>query len=386
MKKFRSVRDLDVKGRTVLLRSDLNSDVVNGKVLKGERIRESVKTVDFLRKRGAKVVVLAHQGNPGKSNFLGLEQHAKLLGRYVKFVNDVTGEGAREAVRGMRDGDVVLLNNVRTVRDEFFPRKKGNSLVKALLPLVDVYVNDAFSVCHREHTSIVGFASVKEKGIGLLFERELNSLEKVSMKGSLYVLGGAKPESNVKLLGRGNKVIACGLFGQVCLAARGFDFGYQNKFLAKDTLVKGGYGKFLKVLRGKLKSVEVPVDFAVDLKGKRKEFGVGDFPRSERIEDIGSVSIEKFVGMIGDAKSVYVKGPAGWAEDKRFRKGTVEILKAVARCKGFSLVGGGQLSEVISKTRGLRVKDFGHVSLSGGATLAFVAGERLVGLRALGYY
>ncbi|MDH3353143.1 MAG: phosphoglycerate kinase [Nanoarchaeota archaeon] len=409
--KLKTLKDLDVKGKVVLLRSDLNSDIVRGKVLKGERISESIKSINFLRKAGARVVILAHQGNPGKKDFLDLKQHAKLLGKFVKFVDDVVGVKAVNSIKEMKDGDVILLDNVRTVDDEFKPKKWGNVLKKRLLPLVDVYVNDAFSVSHREHTSIVGFAKVKEKGIGLLFEKEIRALENFggtrnsvpskmgagapssSGRDCLFILGGSKPQDNIKLLGRG-RAIVCGLFGQTCLAAKGFDFGYQNDFLRKTVLVKGGYDKFLKKLRNKLDNVEMPVDFAVDFsprddsgepKGKRKEFKLEDFPMNYEIEDIGEESIKKFRRIIKGAKAVYMKGPAGWAEDKRFRKGTVEILKAVADCKGFSLVGGGQLSEAIMKSKIPKGK-FGHISLSGGALLSFVAGEKLVGLKALGYY
>ncbi len=384
--KLKTLKDLDVHGLTVLLRSDLNSDVVNGRVLKGERIIESGKTIDWLRKKGARVVILAHQGNPGKKDFLSLQMHARLLGRHVKFVDDVVGERAVKAIKAMKKGDVVLLDNVRGVGDEFKPRKKGNVLLKVLLPLIDIYVNDAFSVSHRDHTSLVGFALHRESGIGFLFEKEIGALEKVRMKNCLFVLGGAKGESDIKLLGRGNKVIACGLFGQVCLAAKGFKFGYQDAFLKKTLLTKGSWAGFLKKLKSKLKRIELPIDFAVNFNGKRREFGLDDFPMEFEIEDIGEESIKRFCRMIEDAESVYVKGPAGWAEDRRFRKGTVEILKAVSRCKGFSLVGGGQLSEVIRKSFILRRKKFGHVSLSGGACLSYIAGEKLVGLKALGYY
>jgi phosphoglycerate kinase len=395
MKRLKTLKDLNVKGKNVLLRSDLNSDIVEGRVLKGERIVESLKTIKFLKKKGGRVIILAHQGNPGKKDFLDLSQHAKLLGRNVKFVDDVVGESALEAIRGMRNGDVILLDNVRNVEDEFLPDKKNNIFLKRLVPLVDVYVNDAFSVAHRNHFSIVGFAKHCESGIGLLFEKEIRALEKINIKGCLYILGGAKPESNIKLLEKGNKVLACGLFGQVCLAAKGMKFGYQDDFLRETVLVKSrgggkreavsGWKKFLKELKGKLDNVETPVDFAVNFEGKRWEFLLSEFPKRLRIEDIGAVTIEGYCDQIRKAHSVYMKGPAGWAEDKRFAKGTVEILKAVADCPGFSLVGGGQLSEVIEKS-GINKKKFGHISLSGGACLAVVSGERLVGLEALGYY
>lgn len=383
--RIKTLKDFNFNEKTALLRSDLNSDVVDGKVLKGKRIKESIKTINALRKAGAKVVILAHQGNVGKKNFLGLKQHAKLLGKYVKFVDDIAGKKAVSAIKGMKKGDAILLDNVRKVKDEFFPKKKGNILLKKLLPLIDIYINDAFSVSHRNHTSIVGFAKKLPSGIGLLFEKEIGALEKISMKGCLFVLGGAKGESDVKLLGRGNRVLACGLFGQTCLAAKGFKFGFQDEFLKKTVLTKLSYDGFLKKLKRKLKGVGMPVDFAVAARGKRKEFELGKFPMDLRIEDIGKTTMKRYCKIIRKAKAVYMKGPAGWAEDKRFAKGTVEILKAVADCKGFSLVGGGQLSGAIERSR-ISKKRFGHVSLSGGALLAFVAGEKLAGLRALGYY
>ena len=124
--KLKTLDNLDVKGKVVLLRSDLNSDVVKKKVLLGERIRKSAKTIKALRKAGGKIVIIAHQGNVGKNNFLGLAQHAKLLNKFVKvkFVNDVVGAKAINAIKKMKEGDVILLDNVRKVKDEFAPRKK----------------------------------------------------------------------------------------------------------------------------------------------------------------------------------------------------------------------------------------------------------------------
>ncbi len=383
--RLKTLGDFNFKGKWVLLRSDLNSDIINGKVIRGARIRESAKTIAKLKKEGAKVVILAHQGNPNKKNFLGMKQHAKLLGNYVKFIEDVVGSRAINAIKKMKDGDVILLDNVRKVEDEFSPNKKNNQLLLRLLPLFDIFINDAFSVSHRNQTSVVGFTRKMSSGIGLLFEKEIRALEKISVKNSLFVLGGAKPESNIKLLGRGNEVLVCGLFGQVCLAATGFDFGYQNKFLEKTVLVEGGYVNFLKRVKRKLKDAETPVDFAIDVNGGRKEFSLSRFPMEYEIEDLGKATIEKYCKQIRKAKSVYMKGPAGFAEDVKFRKGTTALLKAASECKGFSLVGGGQLSEAIAKS-GIPKKKFGHVSLSGGALLRFVAGEKLIGLKALGYY
>ena len=378
---MKTLKDFKLKGKLVLVRVDLNSDVSGKRVVLGERIVEASKSILKLKRAGARVVVLAHQGNVGKKDFLSLKQHAKLLNKFVKvkFVDDVCGVKAVGAIGEVGDGEVLLLENVRFVKDEFKPKRKGNVLLKNLVPLFDLYVNDAFSVCHREHTSIVGFAKKLPSCAGVLLEAELKALKKVRLKNCLFVLGGAKPESNIKLLGK-NKVLACGLFGQTCVVAKGKDLGYQNNYLKENVLVKGGYSKFLAKLKLKLGRVKLPVDFAVVEKGRRVEYGLGDFPLDYEIMDIGAETLRDYVKEIRKAKAIYVKGPAGFVGDRRFEKGTVELLKAVAKVKGFSVVGGGHLSDVIARHR---LKGFGHLSLSGGALASYVAGEKLPGIEAL---
>lgn len=381
--KIKTLKDFNLKNKLVLLRADINSDTSKGKVLLSERIIEASKTINELKRRKARVVILAHQGNVGKKDFLNLGQHAKLLSKYtrVKFVPDVCGKKAIGVIREIKNGEAILLDNVRFVKDEFYPKKKNNILLKNLTPLFDLYVNDAFSVCHRDHTSITGFPKNLPSCMGPLVEVELKALGKISMKKCLYVLGGAKPESNIKLL-KGNKVLACGLFGQMCLVADGKNLGYQNKYLEKNALVKGDYKKFKSKLKKKLKNVETPIDFAVMKGGSRKEFLLKDFPLEYEIEDIGEKTIEKYVKEIKKAKAIYMKGPAGFSSDKRFAKGTVLLLEVIASSKGFSLVGGGHLRDTIKKYR-LPKKKFGHVSLSGGALLNYIAGEKLPGIEAL---
>lgn len=377
---------IDVKGKIVLLRTDINCDVVDKKVLMSERIREASITIKELQDKKAKVVVLAHQGNPKKDDFLSLKQHAKLLNRFTKirFVPDIVGKKAKKAIKNLKPGEAILLENIRFEDDEFHPEKKENKLLK-LAELADIYVNDAFSVCHREHTSIVSFSKILESYMGRLMEKEVSALEKISIKNCLYILGGAKPEENIKLL-RGNKVLACGLFGQLCLVAKGKNLGYQNKFLKKSVLVNN-YSGFLSKLRKKLEEVKVetPIDFVINVNGKRKELKLEDFPSGYRIDDIGEQTIKKYAEEIKKAPAIYMKGPAGFAANKNFSKGTFAILKAVSECKGFTLIGGGHLSDAISASK-IDTKKFGHISLSGGALLSYVAGEELPGLKALGYY
>jgi len=206
--------------------------------------------------------------------------------------------------------------------------------------------------------------------------KEVLALKKVKIKNCLYILGGAKPEDNIKLL-KGNMVLACGLFGQTCLIAKGKNLGAQNNYLKKN--IKD-YPKIIPKLKRKLKNVKTPLDFAVKVNGKRKELKVEDFPSQYEIFDIGRETIENYIEEIKKAKVIFMKGPAGFSADRKFAKGTVTLLKAIASLRNFSLVGGGHLNDTIKK---YKLSGFSHVSLSGGALLRYVAGEKLVGLEAL---
>jgi phosphoglycerate kinase len=377
---MKTLNSFNFKNKLVILRADLNSDVHNSKVLISERIRQSAITIKELKKKKARIVIIAHQSRPGKPDFLSLKQHAVLLNKFVKvkFVDDILGKKAEKAIEKLKPGKAVLLENIRMEKDEFKPGKKNNKLLK-LAEKADIYVNDAFSVCHRKQASIILFPKYMKSCAGRLLEKEVTALKKIKIKNSLFVLGGAKPEENLHLL-NGKKVLACGLFGQLCLISRGKSLGAQNKYL-KGTIKD--YNKLVRVLKKKQKNVLVPEDFAVKKNNKRRELQVEDFPSKYEIFDIGLNTQKKFVKEIKKAKAIFMKGPAGYCADRKFCKGTVKILKAVAKNKGFSLIGGGHLSDALENSR-INKKKFGHISLSGGALLRVVAGEKLPGLEVLG--
>lgn len=372
---MKTLSDFNFKGKTVLLRADLNSDVKNGKVILSERIKESAKTINYLKKKKAKIVVIAHQGRPGKEDFLSLGQHARLLNKYtkIKFIEDILGAKAENVIKNLKNGEAILLDNIRKEKDEFEPDKENNKLLN-LVELCNFYVNDSFSVCHRKESSIVLFPKYLKSCAGLLLEKEVRALEKIKIKNCLYVLGGAKPEDNIKLL-KGNKILACGLFGQCCLINKGKNLGFQNNYLKKQKA-------FIKIPLDKLKNVETPIDFAVKVNAKRKELMIDEFPIKYEIFDIGTKTIERYVNEIKKAKAVYMKGPAGDCSEKQFSKGTFAILKAIANNKAYSVIGGGHLSDAIEAS-GINKKKFNHISLSGGALLNYIAGEKLPGLEAL---
>ena len=371
---MKTLSDFKFKNKTVILRTDLNSDVVSKKILESERIKQATKTISELMKKKAKVIILAHQGNPGKSDFISLRQHAKQLNKYtkIKFIPDILGKKAEKAIKNLKSGQAILLENIRFEPDEFKPG--NNKIIKFFLPLIDIYINDAFSVCHRNQTSIVSFPKYLPHRAGRLLEKEVKALKKINIKKSLCILGGAKPEDNIKLL-KGQKVLACGLFGQLCVMARGKNFGAQNKFLKKDL-------HLTKKLKNKLKNIQTPIDFAVKINNKRKELSLGEFPSKYEIFDIGGKTQELFKKEISKAKTIFMKGPAGFCADKNFCKGTEAILKAIIKSKAYSVIGGGHLNDAINKTK-INKKRFNHISLSGGALLSYIVGEKLPGLEAL---
>jgi len=377
---FKTLDDFDFDDKKVLLRVDINSPVIDEEVKISERIKEAAKTIHELKKKNARVIVIAHQSSPGKKDYTSLEQHDRLLNKLtkVKFVDSVVSERSKIKIKGLKKGEAILLENVRSLKDELKPMKKKNEIVEKLLPLADIFINDAFSICHRKQTSIVSFAEKLPSGIGRTMEKELEALKRIDLDNCLYILSGAKPKDNLKLVGK-NKILACGLFGQCCVIARGINLGGQNEYLKENI---DEYEEVIGELKQNLDNIVMPEDFALDIEGKRKELKLNEFPSKYEIFDIGEKTQEKFVEKIKSAKSIYVKGPAGYCESEKFSKGTLRLLKAIGQNEGFSLIGGGHISEVIEKYN-VDKKQFSHISLAGGALLNYIAGEELPGIEAL---
>lgn len=375
---MKTLKDFDFKNKTVLLRADINSDISKGKVITNERIRESCETIKFLKAKGARIIVIAHQGRKGKNDFTSLKQHAKLMSKItpIKFIDDIIGTKAKKSIENLRPSQAILLENIRELKEEMSPGK--NKFVNFFLNKIDIYVNDAFSVCHRKQTSIVTFPKYLPSCAGLILEREVNALKKINMNHALFILGGAKPGDNIKLLGK-NKTIATGFFGQLCLISKGIKFGKYENFL-KELL--GDEFKTKNKLKNKLSKVILPIDYAIKINNKRKSVKLSEFPNDKIIYDIGDRTIGLFKREISKASSIYIKGPSGDCREKDFCKGTISILKAAANSNAFTLIGGGHLNDAIDKSKIPR-KKFGHISLSGGALLTYLTGQKLPGLIAL---
>ena len=401
MPRILTLDDVDVKGKTVLLRVDFNSpvDPQTKKILDDTRIKAHAETtIKELSERGAKIVILAHQGRPGDPDFISLEQHTKrlgeILGKPVRYVDDLYGEEAKRAIRELKPGEIIVLKNTRTYpyeRKSKPPEEHAKSdFIKELASLADLFVNDAFSAAHRSHASVVGFAAVLPSVAGRIMERELKALARVlesPEKPCIFILGGAKADDSLKISqyvldnNIADYVLTGGITGHLFIAATGVDLGGPNMTLLEKQKVLElipGIKELMAKYPGKIK---VPVDVAIEVDGRRKEISTKDLPTEYPIYDIGTGTIKEYSRIIGEAKSIVISGPPGVYEREEFRKGTKEILEAVANSEAFSLVGGGHTVAAVQEL-GLADK-MSYISTAGGALIEFLMGSKLPGVVAL---
>ena len=389
---IKTLDDVSVEGRRVLVRVDFNSpiDPSTGRILDDTRIRtHGEKTIKELVERGAKVVLMAHQGRKGEPDFVSLKQHAlvlsKVLGKEVKFVDDIFGEKAVSAIKGLREGEVLLLENVRFWDGE---TKKApaeehakSEMVRRLAPLIDVFVVDAFAAAHRMHVSMVGFApAVSEVAVGRVMEAELKALERVRNNPEhpcVYILGGAKAEDSASVAdavlsqGIADYVLTGGLVANLFLYAKGVNLGRPNI----EVLEKRGFTELVsevkKLLEKHGKKVVLPVDLAVDVEGKREIVDIDSLPTDYLIKDIGDNTVKEYASIIERAKTIVMNGPMGVFEEAAFASGTRAVFDAIVQSGAFSLIGGGH---TIAAARKLGYIDkVSFVSTGGGALMRYLS-------------
>ncbi|MEL9969615.1 MAG: phosphoglycerate kinase [Metallosphaera sp.] len=390
--------DLNFTDSKVLVRIDINSpiDAKTGKLLDDSRIRAHIETIKELTSKGNGVVLVSHQGRPGDSDFTDLEQHSKLLEKYlgmeVEFVGDVMGPYARERIKNMKSGSVLLLDNVRFVSEELIeasPLQHSKSfLIRRLQPFFQGYINDAFATAHRSQASLVGFPLVLKSSAGRVMEKEVSALAKVfneEESPKLFIMGGGKVLDSLRIIENlvkrrlADRILTGGLIAELFAVAKGLDLGKENLQVLEKVGVLSLVPRARKVLLSGA-PIEIPVDFKVEREGK-----VYEEPASKIngvIKDVGSTTVGIYSSFIRDAKIIVMRGPMGVIEDERFRESSRSLLMNSLESQGYLIVGGGHMISLIGGLGSLDNSKV-HVSTGGGALLLFLAGERLPALEAL---
>lgn len=389
---FYTIDDFEIEDKTVLVRVDINSpvDPNTGLLLDDTRIKLHAGTIKELSDKGAKTVVLAHQSRPGKKDFTTLEQHAEalsnILNHEVRYVDDIFGSNARNAISLMQKGDVLLLENVRFYSEEILKREPElqaeTHMVQKLAPLADYFINDAFAAAHRSQASLVGFAFKVPSGAGRVMEKELKALYNAVnnvKKPCVYVLGGVKVDDSIMVMentlenGSADYVLTTGLVANIFLLGAGIDIGSYNSEFVK----KKGYWDYVKKAEELLKKfdgkIKIPVDLALFIDEKRVECDVSQLP-NEPIYDIGTETIKQYAEIIRSAETLFANGPAGVFEMEDFNIGTEDLLNAIASSPGFSIIGGGHLAAAANQ---MGLSGISHISSGGGASINLLAGEKL---------
>jgi phosphoglycerate kinase len=404
---IKTLDDVEVRDKTVLCRIDINQpvDKAAGKLKDTTRIEACVPTLRELSDKGARLVLLAHQGSDIEyKNFWTTEPHARvlsgLLGKTVRFIDDVCGPAAREAIRSLQSGDILLLDNVRFVSEEqtLFETKLLLShedqaktlLVRKLAPLADLYVCDAFAASHRDQPSLCGFEQILPSAMGRLFEEEfcvISSLMEKPERPCVFVLGGAKIGDAFLMmktvLGKGtaDRVLAGGLVGEVLLWADGKDIGEK----ARAYITKEGYGNLVdtakEILAAHGDKVLMPRDLAAVENGKRAEYPLGSVPAASLVLDIGTQTAALYQKIIREAKTVFVNGPMGVFEEAATELGSRMVWDALGDTAAHTVVGGGD-SITATKQFG-KTEDMGYICTGGGALIRFLTGEELPVVKAL---
>ena len=385
----KTIRDIDVAGKRVLVRVDFNVPLEHGAVSDDTRIRAALPTIHYLMDHQAKTILCSHLGRPkGKPNSaysLGpvSVRLSQLLGREVRMAPDCIGPAVQGMVNTLQPGDLLLLENLR-----FHPEEEANEagFVHALVTLADIYVDDAFGSAHRAHASTVGVAERLPAVAGFLMERELNFLGRALTNPArpfVAILGGAKVSDKIavieNLLGKVDRLLIGGGMANTFLRAQGKEVGQSlvenDKLEVGKDLLKKGVNKIVL-------PVDVVVADQVDARALRSIVAVDAVPSSWRILDIGTKTVERFQEHLHGAQTVVWNGPMGVFELAPFAIGTYAIARAVAKLPGATTIVGGGDSAAAVEQAGVAER-ITHISTGGGASLEFLEGKALPGVAVL---
>jgi phosphoglycerate kinase len=383
----KTIRDIDLVGKRVLVRVDFNVPIKNGAVTDDTRIRESLPTIRYLLDRPAAVILCSHLGRPKgitpEFSMRPVADHlAKMLGRSVGFSTETTGPDAKAAAAALKPGEILVLENTRFYEQE---TKNEAGFAKELASLAEIYVNDAFGSAHRAHASTEGVTHFLPAVAGLLMEKELDYLGRAMSNPEhpfIAILGGAKVSDKIdvvqSLLGRSDRLLVGGGMANTFLASKGLSMGdslvEREALQTAEALLRQGGGR-----------IQLPVDAviadAMRAEAKRRVVPVESVPEGWRILDIGPKTVEAFKKELEGARLVVWNGPMGVFEMPPFAEGTTAIARALADLKATTIVGGGDSAAAVAQAG---VADrISHVSTGGGASLEFLEGKTLPGVAAL---
>jgi len=387
-----NIRNKNIKGLKVLVRCDLNVPIKNGKVVDDFRIKKLIPTINYLRSAGAKIILITHLGRPRERDLaFSVRPVARrlweLVSGRVEFVDDTIGDKVEKEINEMLEGDIVVLENLRFYKEE---EQNDDEFSKKLARLGDIFVQDAFGACHREHSSIVGVNKYIPSFPGLLLEEEIRVLSDALVSPDrplVSMVGGFKVSSKIKvikrLLEKSDYLLLGGRVANSLLMAKGI---YVKDLLSSEEEELMEVAKEINLADPKL---QLPIDGVMGLSNFDEEYkrigAIGSIRKEEDVLDIGPETIEKYKNILSGAKTIIWNGPLGYFEKETFSKGTEEIARIIGQINSevFSIVGGGETVEAIQKL-GIE-NQFDHISTGGGAMLDFIAGKELPGIKALEY-
>ncbi len=394
-KKPRSLKQAKLKGKRVLVRAGFDVPMENGKVVDTARIEALLPTIKYILKEGGSVILMAHQGRPKSSADMEFSQKPlvpvlkKLLKREIQFAKRCVGPETLKMAKALKPGDVLLLENLRFEAGE---KKNDKAFGKALAALGDVYVNDAFTNCHRAHASMVLVPKLLPKFMGLQLAEEVEQLTKVTKaKHPLtLIVSGAKMETKVpvikQFLDKGDDILLGGCIASTFIAARGFSVGEskyepENETVAQDIMLESE--------KKNMAMVHVPRDVVVASDAKRSatkiDIPVEDIEGDMKIFDIGKVTLKRYIDIIKKSSTIVWNGPLGLYEINTFSHATKRIAEALAAATkrgAVTIIGGGDTLDFHERYK-YSLKAYTFVSTGGGAMLEFISGKKLPALEAL---